>query len=68
MAVSTSQRPIVVGIDRSGHSDVALDWAVSEATARSLPVHLVHALETTVNVWSPSVAILSSRRIQPGQA
>jgi nucleotide-binding universal stress UspA family protein len=57
MAVSTSQRPIVVGIDRSGHSDVALDWAVSEATARSLPVHLVHALETTVTVWSPMMVV-----------
>ena len=53
MADSTSRRPIVVGIDRSGHSDKALDWAVSEATARSLPVHLIHALETTVTVWSP---------------
>ena len=57
MADSTGRRPVVVGIDRSGHSEKALDWAVSEASARSLPLHLVHALETTVTVWSPMMAV-----------
>jgi nucleotide-binding universal stress UspA family protein len=53
----SSQRPIVVGIDRSGHSDRALDWAIDEAAARRLPLHLVHAKETTVTVWSPMMVV-----------
>jgi len=52
-----SQRPIVVGIDRSGHSDKALEWAISEARKRSLPLHLVHSKETTVTVWSPMMVV-----------
>ena len=46
-------RPILVGIDGSNHSSRALDWAISEATSRSLPLHLEHVLETGVTVWSP---------------
>jgi nucleotide-binding universal stress UspA family protein len=57
MADSTGRRPIVVGFDKSGHSEMALDWAISEATARSRPLHLIHALETTVTVWSPMMAV-----------
>jgi len=34
---------IVVGVDGSPTSDVALDWAVKEATRRSLPLHIIHA-------------------------
>ncbi|MEP6631434.1 MAG: universal stress protein [Lapillicoccus sp.] len=50
---------IVVGLDGSGHGDQALDWAIAEATARHLPLHLVHAHETTVTVWSPMVVVPS---------
>jgi nucleotide-binding universal stress UspA family protein len=57
MADSIGRRPIVVGFDKSGHSETALDWAISEATARSRPLHLIHALETTVTVWSPMMAV-----------
>lgn len=57
MADITGRRPIVVGIDRSGHSDKALDWAIGEAVASSAPLHLVHALETTVTVWSPMMVV-----------
>ena len=34
---------IVVGIDGSSHSDAALAWAVAEATARGVPLHLFSA-------------------------
>ncbi len=78
MADSTGQRPIVVGIDRSGHSEKALGWAVREAVDRSLPVHLIHAVETTVTVWSPMMAapqdlddqswVLDTARRRVGQA
>ncbi len=43
-----SNRPIprgtvVVGVDGSSTSDLALDWAVEEATRRALPLHIIHA-------------------------
>jgi nucleotide-binding universal stress UspA family protein len=52
MTMHTS-RPVLVGIDGSDHCRRALDWAVAEASSRSIPLHLVHALETGVTVWSP---------------
>ena len=52
MTMHTS-RPVLVGIDGSDHSRRALEWAVTEASSRSIPLHLVHALETGVTVWSP---------------
>src|SRR6478735_2513062 len=50
-------RPILVGLDGSNHSSRALDWAIAEATSRKLPLHLVHALETGVTVWSPMMVV-----------
>jgi nucleotide-binding universal stress UspA family protein len=38
-----TNRAIVVGIDGSANSDAALDWAVSEASARHLRLHLFSA-------------------------
>ena len=34
---------IVVGVDGSPTSDLALGWAVEEATRRGLPLHIIHA-------------------------
>mgnify|MGYP001792195113 CR=1 FL=1 len=34
---------IVVGVDGSTTSDLALDWAVKEAARRALPLHIIHA-------------------------
>ena len=34
---------IVVGVDGSSTSDLALDWAVEEAARRALPLHIIHA-------------------------
>jgi nucleotide-binding universal stress UspA family protein len=34
---------IVVGVDGSPNSDLALDWAVQEATRKKLPLHIIHA-------------------------
>jgi len=45
-AMSTKPVPrgtIVVGVDGSPTSDMALDWAVEEATRRVLPLHIIHA-------------------------
>lgn len=61
-----SQEPrqgcVVVGIDGSGTSDNALEWAVAEATSAGAPLHLVHALPwmdagpaPTPEPWDPVV-------------
>ena len=50
-------RSIIVGLDGSQHSSHALEWAVAEAKSRSLPLHLLHALETGVTVWSPMMVV-----------
>ena len=50
-------RPILVGLDGSNHGSRAVDWAIAEATSRKLPLHLVHALETGVTVWSPMMVV-----------
>ncbi|MEU7580118.1 universal stress protein [Streptomyces sp. NPDC041068] len=36
-------KPLIVGVDGSNPSLRALDWAVSEAAAHGLPLHVVHA-------------------------
>lgn len=40
---SISTQTIVVGIDGSANSDAALDWAVAEASARGVPLHVFSA-------------------------
>jgi nucleotide-binding universal stress UspA family protein len=40
---STTSHPIVVGVDESAQSRLALDWAVDEAQRRGVPIELVHA-------------------------
>jgi nucleotide-binding universal stress UspA family protein len=43
---SASGRAVVVGVDGSRSSDVALDWAVEEAARRGLQMHIIHAFST----------------------
>ncbi|HEX3004412.1 MAG TPA: universal stress protein [Angustibacter sp.] len=38
----TPRGAVVVGVDGSPSSELAIDWAVDEATRRNLPLHLVH--------------------------
>jgi nucleotide-binding universal stress UspA family protein len=40
---SRSDRAVVVGVDGSACSDLAVDWALAEATRRGLAVHLLHS-------------------------
>jgi nucleotide-binding universal stress UspA family protein len=47
---ATAGAPIVVGLDGSPSSSLALDWAVQEASRRDLPLRLVTAIE-----WLPYV-------------
>ncbi|KQX67069.1 universal stress protein [Angustibacter sp. Root456] len=43
MTTSPTAREIVVGIDGSTVSDLAVTWAAGEATRRRLPLHVLHA-------------------------
>ena len=40
---SASKSAVVVGVDGSPASSLALDWAVDEATRRGLRLHIIHA-------------------------
>lgn len=40
---SVPRGSIVVGVDGSPSSDLALDWAVEEGSRRGLPLHIIHA-------------------------
>jgi nucleotide-binding universal stress UspA family protein len=43
--VAEELSPVVVGIDGSDPSRVALRWAAEEAVRRGLPLRIVHAVE-----------------------
>lgn len=47
MSDTLAPRPIVVGVDGSVSGERALDWATQEATARGLPLRIVHAHESS---------------------
>src|SRR5690349_22677291 len=47
MSWATGPRPVVVGVDGSVNSDVAIDWAADEASRRNLPLHLLHAWDAS---------------------
>jgi nucleotide-binding universal stress UspA family protein len=46
---------IVVGIDGSGHSQRALEWAIKEAAIRQAPLTVIHVHEAMVG-WYGGVA------------
>jgi len=47
---------LVVGVDGSPSSDLALEWAVQECTRRSLPLHILHALDDGHPITSSGMA------------
>jgi nucleotide-binding universal stress UspA family protein len=52
----SQQRAIVVGVDGSATSDVALDWATDKAARESRPLHLVCAYSLPMAGASPMAA------------
>ncbi|MEO6411687.1 MAG: universal stress protein [Pedococcus sp.] len=43
--MDTNARPVVVGLDLSGNSDLALEWAAGEADRLGRPLTVLHAYE-----------------------
>lgn len=42
MDATRGPRPVIVGLDGSGPSEAALDWAVRESVKQQRPLHIVH--------------------------
>jgi nucleotide-binding universal stress UspA family protein len=57
--MSSSQLPIVVGVDGSACSVVALDWAAAEAARRSCRLHVVHVSPVTWMNVGPDAVVLT---------
>jgi nucleotide-binding universal stress UspA family protein len=51
MSTDSDKRRIVVGIDGSPHSQVALRWAIEEARLRGLGLQIIHAFPALVTYW-----------------
>ena len=71
MSISTNHHGIVVGVDGSPPSRVAVDWAAREALGRNLPLTIVHVTQAaTALMWSdvPMPADLDARIEKGGQA
>lgn len=43
MTTTPSGQPIVVGVDGSEHSLIALAWAIDEARTHGAPLHVIHS-------------------------
>ena len=55
MSAETAKRGILVGVDGSASSKVAVDWAAREAVLRNVPLTLVHVLSLPVLMVWPEV-------------
>ena len=55
MSTAPSTRPIVVGVDGSAESKVAVDWAARSAAMRRLPLKLVNVLNPPAVMAFPEV-------------
>ena len=59
MSTPATKREILVGVDGSPESKVAVDWAARDAALRGLPVRLVHVLNPPVVMTFPEVPMPS---------
>jgi nucleotide-binding universal stress UspA family protein len=64
---------IIAGIDGSGHSQRALEWAVAEAAVRHLPLSVITVYRPLVAGWGPAISypedpVLAERALKTAQA
>ncbi|MCV7345908.1 universal stress protein [Mycolicibacterium rhodesiae] len=59
MATSATKYDIIVGVDGSPESKVAVDWAARDAALRGMQVHLVHVLSSPAVMTFPEVPVPS---------
>lgn len=50
MNTDTGHGPIIVGVDGSGHSGRALEWAVDEARLRDLSIKAIYAFPALISL------------------
>jgi nucleotide-binding universal stress UspA family protein len=55
MSTSTTGLGVVVGVDGSSASNVAVDWAAREASLRGIPLKLVHVIPSSLPQTWPEV-------------
>ncbi|WP_431231149.1 universal stress protein [Mycolicibacterium psychrotolerans] len=59
MSTSATKYDIIVGVDGSPESKVAVDWAARDAALRGAQVHLVHVLSSPAVMTFPEVPVPS---------
>ena len=59
MSTAAGGRPVVVGVDGSPESKVAVDWAARDASLRGAPLKLVHVLNPPIVMAFPEVPMPS---------
>jgi len=55
MSTPAAHRGVIVGVDGSAHSKVAVDWAARDAAMRHVPLKLIHVLNPPGVVAFPEV-------------
>jgi hypothetical protein len=66
MSTATTHTGVIVGIDGSPPSKVAVDWAAREASMRDLPLTIIpeSACDVSFHSTSPRISFSSSRSLR----
>ncbi|MEV0414912.1 universal stress protein [Streptomyces sp. NPDC050448] len=58
--MSTTPRPVTVGLDGSHHSLAAAEWAARESLLRGVPLRLVHAWQSSAATYASMAGVAAS--------
>jgi len=64
MSTSRTHHGIVVGVDGSPPSKVAVNWAAREALLRTLPLTIIHVIPSPMVSMAPGVLMLPELTVQ----